>query len=195
MGNELVFDRDRLNIDVSSFSKVDATEYARLADELRRLPENYDITAWRQPWRVVRVMLAWTVVWLAALGLVVLLAVYTAPRGDAGGYRLPLPLLLLGLAVLVVGAAFPWIWSARDNRRITERRNIPRQAIDDLVERVARQHLRGGESGQGDWTTLRQRQHAWYRDHSELNWRHREQGEALGFDNADEYVNNFLESE
>lgn len=195
MGSRLIFDRDRLSVDVTTFSEVDAVEYARLADELRRLPENYDITAWRQPWRVVRTMLLWVVLWLGAIGLVVLVATQTAYRGPTGGYGVPLPVLLLGLAVLVVGAAFPWVWAARDNRRITAMRDVPRRAIDDLVERATRQRHREGDFGASDGLTLRQSQHAWYRGHSELNWRHREQGQALGFDNADDYVNNFLESE
>lgn len=43
-----------------------------------------------------------------------------------------------------------------------------------------------------DNMSKRQRDHLWYGDHSELNWRDREQAQAWGMD-ADTYVSNWLE--
>ena len=84
------------------------------------------------------------------------------------------------------------------------------------VHRVARPHHRvagvayGGEEGRqlvGDrvaspvtssdddndyYKSKRQLDHEWYGDHSELNWRDREQAQAWGMD-ADTYVSNWLE--
>lgn len=45
----------------------------------------------------------------------------------------------------------------------------------------------------GEEMTSRQSNHLWYGDHSDLNWRDRGLGQTLGFDNADDYVSNFLE--
>lgn len=61
--------------------------------------------------------------------------------------------------------------------------------------RVDQRHSAGHASDDGGYESKsrRQMQHEWYGDHGELNWTHRVQGEALGFDNADDYVDNFLE--
>jgi hypothetical protein len=45
-----------------------------------------------------------------------------------------------------------------------------------------------------DYMSKRQRDHLWYGDHSELNWRDREQAQAWGMD-ADTYVSNWLEND
>lgn len=45
-----------------------------------------------------------------------------------------------------------------------------------------------------DDLSKRQRDHLWYGDHSELNWRDREQAQSWGMD-ADTYVSNWLEND
>jgi hypothetical protein len=54
------------------------------------------------------------------------------------------------------------------------------------------QAVRRGYDGSDDHMSKRQRDHLWYGDHSELNWRDREQAQAWGMD-ADTYVSNWLE--
>lgn len=45
-----------------------------------------------------------------------------------------------------------------------------------------------------DHMSKRQRDHLWYGDHADLNWRDREQAQAWGMD-ADTYVSNWLEND
>lgn len=84
--------------------------------------------------------------------------------------------------------------------RMQRRRSTAMRQRWEVRSRIAEIHEELGKlaprrKGSDSSPSLRQANHAWYGDHSELNWRHREQGQALGFDNAHDYVNNFLESE
>lgn len=72
------------------------------------------------------------------------------------------------------------------------------RAVDDYLEGIgyASRRERSGNRDRDDfqYKSRRQMQHEWYGDHSELNWRHREQAEMFGMD-ADTYVSNFLEND
>lgn len=87
----------------------------------------------------------------------------------------------------------PLIRATRRRSAATQRLRTVRTSIDDARNEIAKLTPRRRHDETA--LTTRQAQHAWYGTHSELNWRHREQGQALGFDNAHDYVNNFLESE
>lgn len=72
------------------------------------------------------------------------------------------------------------------------------RSVDDYLESIGYESRREQPSNTDrddyQFKSRRQMQHEWYGDHSELNWRHREQAEMFGMD-ADTYVSNFLEND
>lgn len=187
-----------MTVDLNLLSADEADEYAKLVDAKAALPGLYKATGWRLPGYVWGVMAAWFFVWAGCLALVGWWAIATAVRPPTGGYKIALPLLILGLVVLAAGAVFPVFWTGHDHKRISARLEQAQGLIDEFLARIdydgrVKRAQYSGYS-EDNWT-LRQSQHAWYGTHSELDWRHRVQGQALGFTNAHEYVNNFLESE
>lgn len=59
---------------------------------------------------------------------------------------------------------------------------------------IVRREYGDSDYDDSDHMSKRQRDHLWYGDHSELNWRDREQAQAWGMD-ADTYVSNWLEDD
>lgn len=184
-----------MDIDRKLLTAAEAEEYDQLVKVKSNLPQVYSTTGWRLPARVWGVIVAWFLTWAGTLSLIAWWAFATSVRGVSGGYKFEMPILLLGFAVLVAGVVFPIVWQSRDRKRIAARIDAAQGDIDGLLKRVGYESRVKRAQCSGDTPSLRQSQHAWYGSHSELNWRHREQGQALGFDNADDYVNNFLESE
>lgn len=184
-----------MDIDRKLLTVAELAEYDRLVSEEQRLPRVYATVGSPLPGRV-RVMIAcWAVGWVAALLMVGWWTFATSERVESGAYRFDTRLMLLFAAVMVGGCVFPVVWQSRDRKRIQARLDEAQARIDGFLDRVRYdERVKKNRSG-GATTSLRRSQHSWYGGHSELNWRHREQGELLGFDNADDYVSNFLESE
>lgn len=114
-----------------------------------------------------------------------------------------LPTAIFGfIAVLGVANFADWV-SDREERLLVESMldrvgyaERMRQKEENLhALRLDRERRATRQSSNGSRPrSTRQMQHEWYGEHTELNFRHREQAEALGMD-ADTYVSNFLESD
>lgn len=86
-----------------------------------------------------------------------------------------------------------------DRKHAQEAERLAELRRQEAKRLAARHPVRGGSGGSDDGDDYRyksknQRDHEWYGDHSELNWRDREIGQMYGMD-ADTYVSNWLESE
>ncbi|WP_141013064.1 hypothetical protein [Nocardioides sambongensis] len=103
----------------------------------------------------------------------------------------PDPFLWLMLAVLLGG----WIPAAMVMARELDdwRRNSVASYLDGIgfSDRAA-SPVTSSDDDNDYYKSKRQLDHEWYGDHSELNWRDREQAQAWGMD-ADTYVSNWLE--
>ncbi len=77
----------------------------------------------------------------------------------------------------------------RDNRWAEVLRD---HLLEEPEDRAVREEEDDADDAYGDAVSTRRRQHLWYGDHRELDWRDRELAEIWGMD-SDEYVNNFLE--
>lgn len=125
----------------------------------------------------------WLGVWVAVLALFLL-----------PDWRHPnLFLAFLMLAWVLVGWA-PVIWiTAREME--SWRLRLVSTYLDSLgFEQRDPQVVGRDYDDSDDYMSKRQRDHLWYGDHSELNWRDREQAQAWGMD-ADTYVSNWLEND
>lgn len=103
----------------------------------------------------------------------------------------PDPFLWLMLAVLLLGW-IPTVWVLLRETEVWRKR-----VVGDFLDSTDFEHrdppaVRRDYEASDDYTLKRQRDHLWYGDHSELNWRDREQAQAWGMD-ADTYVSNWLE--
>lgn len=184
-----------MTMDMGVLTADEVDEYKRLLAAKAALPEKYDATSWRLPGRVWGVTAAWFVTWGGSLALIAWWAVASAVPGASGGVKLNMGIVIFGLVVLVGGGALIVAWLVNDPKRIQTDLDAAQSTIDEFLKRIDYEKRVERHGDYDDGMTLRQHQHAWYGTHSELNWTHRVQGEALGFDSADSYVNNFLESE
>lgn len=114
-----------------------------------------------------------------------------------------LPTAIFGfIAVLGVAHFADWVSDREELRQVdtlleqvgyAERMREKEENLQAL--RLDRERRASRQSSDGSYPrSARQTQHEWYGEHTELNFRHREQAEALGMD-ADTYVSNFLESD
>lgn len=135
----------------------------------------------------------WALGWVLLTGLWFVAVFFVERSGvmnlNANGGIAALPIVLLP----ILGWIPPLIGMTRRRSAVFKADKRTRSRILEIKGELDRLSPRRRRQDSG--STVRQAQHAWYGTHSELNWQHREQGQALGFDNAHDYVNNFLESE
>ena len=127
------------------------------------------------------------VVALVCFGGVLALLVFGlefAPEGADWFDDLLMPALLIGWGIITL-----WACSAV----VGARRKRIAAASSALATFAKRHSAKNTFSDDGRTVSQRQVQHEWYGEHYELGWRDREQGQLLGFTNADEYVSNWLE--
>jgi hypothetical protein len=135
--------------------------------------------------KTMMALAAWLVVWIPLIALMVD-ATNQVPNSDNAGV-----VILLLLGSLAVGTVTTFMVLFRETEEWRKR------LISDYLDRIGFEHRdpeasrRGSDDGHA-YMSKRQRDHLWYGDHSELNWRDREQAQAWGMD-ADTYVSNWLE--
>jgi len=165
------------DVDLTVLSDAERAEYARLVRGGHRLPIG-------------------AAIWcgIATLGLLAVAFVSSSNWQDTliddiAGWS--------GIGVGLVGTF--WVWTLfQDAANIQKERaqDVTRYLRQiDYYRRRDRRHADGDASDDDGYESKsrRQMQHEWYGDHSELDWHDRVLGEALGFDDADTYVSNFLE--
>lgn len=166
--------------DVQRLSAEQRTEFDRLERETQA------------PSLVRGVVIGLIVGCVAWLVLPFLAASYAgANRGDNSvewlGSAVPIMLLVLMVGAVLGGVSISKARMRRMAEAATE--------LEEFKTSVKAGRPRPSSVDDDTPLTVRQAQHHWYGTHSELNYTHREQGQMLGFDNADDYVNNWLESE
>ena len=130
---------------------------------------------------------------LALWGVAIVGAFLLAVDEDSTPEPHPDPFLWLMLSVLFLGwLPAAWFFHREDKQQLRRKQRIE-SVLDEIdFRQVDPRPVRSGYSGNDDYASKRQRDHRWYADHSELNWRDREQAQAWGMD-ADTYASNWLE--
>lgn len=129
---------------------------------------------------------------LGAWAAILLPLVLLTAQEDSTPEPHPDPFLWLMLAWLLLGWIPAVVVLIRDAERW--RLRLVTTYLDGIdFEHRDPQAVRG-DYDWDDYKSKRQRDHEWYGDHSELNWRDREQAQAWGM-NADTYVSNWLEND
>lgn len=180
----------RAEIDTSLLRRSELVEYKRLT-MIATSNAPYNRQARIAPGAVRRLRnarLVYVIVWIIGIGVVTTVcgAIYgsAAIIGAAMGTAFALGLLL--------HIAF-WFHSEFVADRA---KKDALRAVDEYLESIGytsrRERTRDSDSDDFQIKSRRRMQHEWYEDHSELNWRDREQAGIFGMD-ADTYVNNFLE--
>jgi len=172
-----------IRVDWSLLSKEERAEYSRL----RRAPlQAYGAALWR------------AILWALPVGGLS----WLAETSSQGGYNawaniVWIAVVIVGLWGLISSAG---AWAER--AETSTKRNV-----EDFLWRIGYSKRTRKESGvAGPWgspavpgdseptTSIRQAQHQWYKDHSELNWRDRERAEMYGMD-VETYISNVLEND
>jgi hypothetical protein len=171
-------------VDLTVLSESERAEWARY-EHMNNMPIGFQLRAHAATFVALTL-------WAVAT---VLMAAVVGPSANAGGHGESVGVAsvvvigggLVGVCIVAVSVGKQALATGR--KRLLERIDYPRR-----VEEARTRHLRVPGS-RPEPPTLRQYQHQWYGDHSELNWTHRVQAEGLGIDDADTYVNNFLEND
>ena len=108
----------------------------------------------------------------------------------------PAAVVVIGLSVIVAGIVGICAIAVRVGTSALDRARTPfLEQIGYSTRLPAAAPSRDEDDDNYPVKSRRQLQHEWYGERSELNWTHRVQAEALGIEDADTYVNNFLESD
>ncbi|RXZ72765.1 hypothetical protein [Agromyces albus] len=143
-------------------------------------------------------------IWAGVMGavmVIVLIGVGVSIGTSRDGGEPAVPWLVAANVVLftyVFGNLIPGFAGLGELKRAQQRRT-------KLTQEAQRRHSNGWRRYQGgdqhradtslwDAKSKRQMQHEWYGSHSELDWRDREQAEALGLD-VETYISNVLEND
>lgn len=176
----------RAEVNTSLLRRSEVIEYERLAKTATSnapLPPD----AVRRLW-IVRVI--YVLVWVTSIVIAAIVG------GAAFGMTFAIGAAMY--TAFVLGCLLSVAFTIQSALATDRAKKNAQRAVDDYLESIgyASRRKRSGNRDRDDYQfkSRRQMQHEWYGDHSELNWRHREQAEMFGMD-ADTYVSNFLEND
>lgn len=184
----------RAEVDTSLLRRSELAEYRRL----KRIADSAELVKMVEASNAPMASVAARRLWVARLVYVIVWIIGIVVAATVGGamYGMAYSIGAAMYTAFTLGCLLSVAYTFQSSFAADRAKKDALRAVDEYLESIGypsrRERTRDSDHDDFPFKSRRQMQHEWYGDHSELNWRDREQAKILGMD-ADTYVSNVLE--